>query len=906
MMTDHPFLLSALLDREYYENIERYRPSAEYRDVVAKRLDETWRIEPEGFWTQCTPPDSPSLEHGWKIHVSTAYPRAIETLERIVPVLAEYRESFKFCSDPWMLRLSLSKNWSRSQAGKFVTVYPSSTERFKRLTRDLHRATRGLAGPHILTDRPYRGSEVVFYRYGEHRGLRRSTANGLQVSGFRSATGEWFDDRRAPYYRLPDWVEDPFDDAAPPDPETVGEVLLHDRYRVAGVLKFNAVGGIYEADDTATGERVVLREARPFLAPEAGGELDSFDLIAKEARILEKLGATGYAPRFVELFDEWKHRFLVQELLDAESLWGYSMNFYFRDDLTPADCFEALRATIRKIIAGLGSVHARGIVLRDLTKNNVLVDGDGDIRFIDFEFAYELDRDDPPIQGWTPGYASPDQLRNRTPTPSEDHYALGALVLDMIGYTASGYALNRRGILEALRRTLDDLGLPRVLFDLVRGLTALDAAERWDLERAEGALDEASAPRSDALLFPPADAPLTRPAPSPALRRALAETVDSIAEFLDHSADFDRTDRLWPASAQVFSTNPISFQYGATGTAFFLLRARGRVDDRIVDWIDRQVARRSLPPGLYSGLAGVAVFLLDAGRRERAREVFALADDPEQIHASPGIFYGAAGWGLAALHLWRGTGERVYLDRALEIAEHLRRTASENEYGVYWQRDAGVLLGFAEGQSGVATFLLLLHAASPDPLLLETAVRALDHDLAHGQEMPAGVAWYPRVESEASEPKSPHLWFGTAGMGLAAVRCWAATGEPRYRAHADRCAVGVSSRFTNKIWQDFGLSGFGELLLDLYAFTGEENYLRTAYYLAEALLPHRIERERGIGFAGEDLYRICCDYGAGAAGIGTFLHRLLHPQTPRLLLLDELFSTRRAAARGAQTLAVAV
>jgi hypothetical protein len=81
----------------------------------------------------------------------------------------------------------------------------------------------------------------------------------------------------------------------------------------------------------------------------------------------------------------------------------------------------------------------------------------------------------------------------------------------------------------------------------------------------------------------------------------------------------------------------------------------------------------------------------------------------------------------------------------------------------------------------------------------------------------------------------------------------------------------------------------------MYRLMGERRYLNAAFHVAEAILPHRIDRPEGCTFAAEELLRLSCDFGAGAAGIGLFLHRLLRPEQPRFLMLDELLPGQGAA-----------
>jgi hypothetical protein len=161
--------------------------------------------------------------------------------------------------------------------------------------------------------------------------------------------------------------------------------------------------------------------------------------------------------------------------------------------------------------------------------------------------------------------------------------------------------------------------------------------------------------------------------------------------------------------------------------------------------------------------------------------------------------------------------------------------------------------------------------------------------------------------------------YGSAGVGCVALRAYALTREPKYLEWAWNCARALCERYTNKTWYSYGLAGFGHYFLDLHRFLGDENCLDTAFYLAEALLPHRIAMPGGTAFAGSELSRISCDFGMGSAGIGWFLLRLLEPARPHPFFPDELLSAglpsadrtepaRRASAgkrRRARTLAVA-
>ncbi len=896
MFSDRPFFAYAFLSPEYYENLDNYSPEPEYRELIAKLVPGDWEVTIRGFWTNFSPPQYQFLYQGWKIHISAVAWTARETLERTVPLLAARGIAFKVASDETMLRVSLSKNWSRSGAGKFMTIYPRSEEEFLEVAEALHQSTLDLRGPYILSDRPFKESKVVFYRYGEHMSRRRVEPLGFVTPLLEAPDGSWVPEERTGYFRLPAWVSDPVCRQAPLKPPGEDGVLLRDRYRVHRSLRFGAMGGIYGATDTLTGREVVIREARPLLGTFQDGA-DSFELLRKEARILQKLGPTGLLPEFVDLFQEWEHLFLVQERIEAESLWGYAINFYFaRSDESPAESFAMFRDTALKLIAALRTVHTHGVVLRDLTRSNTLVTPDGRIRFIDLEFAYEVGTEDAVLWVQTPGYASPEQLRSQHPTYRDDHYSLGVLLLDILTFNASGLDLNREGILAGLRLALRDLRLPAGLETLVRGMTERDPAERWDLERAEELLRQLPEPQDHEPLFHHVGGVPDCLRPSTDLRPLVRETLDGVVRFIHAKTRLSRRDALWPTAAEAFLTNPVNLQYGAAGTAFYLLRAEGRVPDEPLDWIERRSAEHPCPPGLARGFGGIALLLLESGRTESALRLLESGARSPILLQEKGLYFGAAGWGLVQLHFWHRLGEPRFLEEAVRIGWHLVETVRRVPEGATWaENPERSSHGLFDGPSGVALFLLHLAAATEERRFLDLALEGLRFDLAYRQELGSHLLWYPHANAHPSQPKSPHLWFGTAGIGAVLLRAYAVTGDPELRGYAERCAATVAERYTNKLWYDFGLAGFGELLLDFHAYLGDEKYLNTAFYLAEALLQHRIERPEGFAFLGQDHHRICSDIGWGSAGIGIFLQRLLEPATPRLLMIDSLLKARSAS-----------
>lgn len=892
MNRDFPLVFFILINAERFSSLDQYRPTEEFLTLVKGFVGSDWMLEPGGFWLRVYPKDYEFRLQGWKIHVSGRKNIAFELLRRLLPLLTRSRVAFKLCSDMAMLRLANSKNWFRAGGGKFITIYPTDDMQFLDLIEKCHEISRDLVGPYILSDRPYKSSKVIFYRYGEHKGIPELNPMGERVPTILSPSGEKISDARVPYFRLPYWVSDPFYEGNLP---TIAgqKVLLKDgRYQVTSALRYSNNGGIYVAHDTQSNQPVVIREARPWVN-ELESESDARSQLQKHAHILRKLQHTHLVPMFIDSFDQWEHSFVVEEKIEGVSLWVQMMDLMFNSCSTTCSVFSgAVREIVRNVVVGLEQIHAAGIILRDLTKTNVFVTASPPsypIRFLDFELAYELGGPEPPVPGRTEGYASPAQIENRLPSYRDDYYSLGALVLDAICVTASGLHLNRSGVLSAMRQTLEDLGMDQIFGDIVEGLTDPTPEYRWDLCRVRDSLDDVQPPLPSRFLDLPPTGEVQRGSATPELTEEIRVTLQATADYISKILDYDNENCICPGSVQSFLTNPASFQYGATGPAYFLLRVKGKVPARLVEWIKSQVKRGPCPVGLYSGICGIAWFFLDAGLPEDAREMLAGSASDGFRHEN-GLYYGLAGLGLTNLYFWHVTKDRQYLDRALEIADELIKNAQSNAHGTYWASDDGIPLGLSRGASGIAVYLAYMHCVSPNRRLLELAESAMDFESANAIRFDRRVFWHSHLEKPLQAPKLPGTVNGTAGVGTAALRVYLVTGEKKFRALADECAFTVSSRFTNKLWQDYGLAGFGELLLDMYRFLGNENYLNSAYYLSRALLPHRICRQEGVVFPGNDLLRVSCDFGMGTAGIGCFLDRVLKDGTPsRPFFPDELF-----------------
>lgn len=890
-MTHHP---------RWFEDFERRAPSGEHLREYRAAMPPSWLLWRRGYWLLTAPPQVPAVAQGWKLHVSATSENSAEVLRAALPLLRDAAVHFKFLMDPAAMLESNGKSFPRGSSGKFITVYPQDEQEFRAVGDALAAALAAFDGPHILSDRRYPGSRVVHYRYGGFVSISRMRPSGMKELLIRTPDGEPVVDIRHPYFHLPAWVRDPFTGEAAPErpaaadepaetgadaPADTGITLADGRFTVVSAMKFSNRGGIYHGIDNETGADVLIREARPGVQIGPDGT-DAVLLLRHEYDILTELADTGLFVRPVAFFTEWEHSFLVEEFIEGTHLGhlGIVENPVYNLDLSAerlTDYYERFRALWLRVADAIAACHERGIVLGDLSLTNIMVTGDDRVLLIDMESAFHEDAPAGPARGarlYTPGMVTRRARLAAQGDRRTDYYAFGGLILGCVMLCHQTDFIDRTMPRRLLAEVAADLSLPAELVRLITDLYDEDA----DLPDPDALRARIEAlPFGDAWRQPPPLGlpPVTDPAARVELHKRVEATLQGVAEFWTGTADLDRQDRLFPADVAVFRTNPLSLAHGAYGPLYALHRLRGSVPDELHAWALRQsTAHDAMPAGLYLGTAGVAWAQSAIGHVDIAVRTLQGAHDHPQLLTEPGVLTGAAGYGMACLRLWRDSGVAEFLDRAVAVGGHLARTARrENGLASWPDASRPTPVGYAEGASGIALFLLGLHGATGDPAVLELGRAALDFDLSQMVAGAGGRLSFPATVATDDKPTMVvrHYWdHGTAGVLTTLLRYHHVTGDPVLRARIDELLPDVRRKYTVFPQLFHGTSGLGNVLLDAYEFLGDAELLAEAERVAESVLCMAIERPEGIVFPGEQTVRESCDLASGSAGVALFLDRL--------------------------------
>ncbi len=699
------------LSGEFFENIENYQSfSSSFQDLVKSMLTPHWITRQQGIWFQVLSETQKLLRQGWKIHIAATSVTAEETLKRVVPICIAEEVSFKFLVDSFILDFTNSKNYNRASSGKFMTIYPSSDDHFKTLIEMLYQKTPGFEGPYILSDKRYKDSKVVFYRYGGFS--RKSTSNiyGEKIFLITSSDGKFIPDQRKPFFILPPRIQDPFDSNGS---NHEGAVTLNNRYLVKDAIDFSNSGGVYRAEDLGTQRLVIIKEARSYINITAKYNFDAIATLKHEHRILKLLEHTGFVPKVIDFFYQWEHAYLVLELIDGIPLRNYrareDVALLLKDKLTEQSVREfcgIINHIARNLLEAIQRFHKDGIIVGDLSPSNVIINPESlTIKIVDFEGAYISGEEFSLFQARaTTGFFSPERQISDKPSFKDDFYSLGALIYSFIIPIHGFFQLHPDAKDPFLSELSHDLGLPSYVRELI-----------WNL--MDGNFDQAISLLENNRDIQNVPVRFVKKNVKPRLNE-IKKVLTGISNYLIHTIEVSRNDRLWPADYRIFQTNPLSLAYGALGTTLFLKEFLGNLPDNIGEWIlAHKVDNEKYPPGLYIGLSGMAWVLAEIGFLEKAKEYMKEAYESSLMYNTPDIFFGASGLGLSSLYFWHKAKEECFLNAARAVGEFLIEQASSTEDRYFWHSSAKPI-GYAHGGSGIALFLLYLFRATHEEQFL--------------------------------------------------------------------------------------------------------------------------------------------------------------------------------------------
>jgi hypothetical protein len=914
--------------RFYHQPLRSYIPDQGYASIVRAGLPRRWRLQVGPMWNQVISPIPRRRTQGWKIHLSARLEDAVHALQIVTAIVPSYQTEFKFAADKNRHIHLLSKNVARQSGGKFITIYPPSDEVFADLLEVLYASCGELRGPYILSDRQYKDSAVLFYRYGGFQAFTEINVFQERKSLILDDTYCFVEDQRRPGFVLPPFATIPVaiamqETPAKPNPgllkpkqkttetdatsadadlmgseadqqqtevdqetpakEAADPIVLNQRYEMLGVLKQSNIGGVYAARDRESGDPLVLREARPHTDPDVHGQ-DAVVRRRREYEIHRELEDLDIAACAIDFFESWQHSFLVLSHVPGSNLRQQIVTkcpvLHAQSSASElSEWFGIAHQVAIDLIGKVKTMHDRGIVYGDISTNNLIRDEEtGQLFLIDFETAFRpgIDKGH---NAFTPGYAFMDRAARLEAEPADDIIGVGATLLALVCPSACNLALVD-GLADLVFASLEeDYGL-----DPAYGAAAkrLLSGEMDSMGEAHELLCGSDPRRAHAMGL----------APRQSERGKLHRLFDDLCLFLSDHGDFSRPEPLYAMDPE-HDENWLALDHGLAGIALAQCRLglpKGRENAQVVS---RQLERGAETPGLLNGLAGGAWTLMEAGDDSGAEALLAACDNHVLLYSDYSLGHGLAGIGLASLRLWQRTSCKTAIERVRDICALLSESAQWVNGTAAWPglthvNDEPLRIGLHTGATGIALFLAYAHCVIGDRSLLDLAMAGLSHDLSFARQAGASTGFPKQAAGEGSGILYPYLEVGTAGVVSVALRLYRLTGDSALEQFIHDMLPSVAQRYTVSAGLGKGLAGLAHCLLDAAALLSRPDIEALAWRTAGGLLHFRVPMESGA--ATPSLYgnTVSATYIDGCAGVALLLDRLLHGRPAFHFSLDEL------------------
>jgi eukaryotic-like serine/threonine-protein kinase len=198
--------------------------------------------------------------------------------------------------------------------------------------------------------------------------------------------------------------------------------VLGGRYALGAMVGAGGMGQVYRARDRVLERTVAVKVL-------TAASTDDLELVARFSREARAAAALNH-PNIVAVFDSGADgdlHYLVMEYVEGQSLAGLLRR---EGRLGPRRVAEVGR----QVCQALAAAHAAGLVHRDITPGNVLIDPAGPVKVADFgiaKLAAATTMTGDEVLG-TAAYLSPEQAQGRPVDGRSDLYSLGCVLYALL------------------------------------------------------------------------------------------------------------------------------------------------------------------------------------------------------------------------------------------------------------------------------------------------------------------------------------------------------------------------------------------------------------------------------------------------------------------------------------------
>lgn len=270
--------------------------------------------------------------------------------------------------------------------------------------------------------------------------------------------------------------------------------IIHDRYIVGKAIGYGGFGVTYIGWDALLEHKVAIKEYMPSefstralgtkeITVFGGKKSDQFSCGLRrfhdEAKMLAKYNSEEGIVSVYDSFEENGTAYIIMELLD-----GISFSEHLKKE--PQMPYDKAVQLILPIVRSLQTIHAQGVLHRDIAPDNLILTKDGKVKLIDFGAARFVTSSQHSMSVLIkPGYTPEEQYSSHSEQgPYTDIYALGSVLYRMItGETppdslerGAYYEKNKKDMLTPISALVKDV--PENIQNAIYNAICVRAADR--------------------------------------------------------------------------------------------------------------------------------------------------------------------------------------------------------------------------------------------------------------------------------------------------------------------------------------------------------------------------------------------------------------------------------------------
>lgn len=216
-------------------------------------------------------------------------------------------------------------------------------------------------------------------------------------------------------------------------------------FKIIELLGAGGMGKVYKAVDIHTKSIVALKLLNPDLLKDA----ENKKRLAAEGRLLSSFLHPNII-KVYEIGESSEKSFIAMEYLTGGTLSEYLQNNYPIPE-------ERLTKIILQICEGMNEIHKQEVIHRDLKTGNIMLDGDGSVRIMDFGLSKS-----PLVSTMTSlgtvigtlGYVAPEQITNLNVDPRTDIFSFGVMLYELLTNVLPFRGENEIALIHSIFNTL--------------------------------------------------------------------------------------------------------------------------------------------------------------------------------------------------------------------------------------------------------------------------------------------------------------------------------------------------------------------------------------------------------------------------------------------------------------------